>query len=632
MLIIKKTLFFFYNLLIFSLFSVSFSTLADNNLNSQEKLIAEVEYLFEQSGYTLNHNKVIKLGNKIINQRINYPSEIIAKTYLLLANVAINKGELETALQFTNDGLATANQNQAIILPLQINLAQIFSAKKQYKKLLTTVQQAINTPKNKKNTTCFLIALSYRSVAFAMLGQHSKALTDLQQVESVIQQNAAFSEHISLLTILANAYYYLGDYRTALTVQLKILKLRFNLDKLNNIDQTYFHLANAYYRLNRLNDAYTAFWEAKKYAIKKNAPIYIGYASQGLSRILLRQKQYVLAKAEALQAKALFYQYNLATPHLESIIILTQIYHAIKQEDQRLILLLEAEKLATRIELTPDYIILYQYLADMYLIKQDLKKAYLWQNKYSESLLENILFTKKLAQFNRYPTNSKVIKYNKNKDILASTKARELAIKLAEQSELTSSYSGKFHNQQLSILILTVVTFLLLIFIIIVWIKQRSKRLQTEYEALEKPGYILANSRQTKQLYQTSFDMSRQYNYALTLGYVSITNWQELTFQFNKKTVSEVSRGIASLINEQLNDFESAGLINNGEYLLLFPHQNKENVTKTMEKLVSALNLRFFANLGEFSITIAYSIESPKFQDIDPYIFLSQLSDSIKVA
>ena len=632
MLITKKTLYFLCTLLMFLLFILSFSVLANNSLLLQEKLITQVEHLFEQSAETLNYQKVIKLSNKIINQRINYPSDIVAKTYLLLANVAINKGELETALQFTNDGLAIATQNQAIILPLQINLAKIFSAKKQYPQLLTTVQTIINTPQNKKNTTGFLIALSYRSVAFSMLGQHAKALVDLQQVETVIQQNTSFSEHISLLTILANTYYHLGDYQTALAVQLKTLKLRFNLNKLNHIDQTYFHLANAYYRLNRLNDAYAIFWEAKKYAIKKDAPIYVGYASQGLSLTLLRQKEYTAAKTEALQAKKLFYKHNLATPYLESIIILTQIYRAIKQENQSFILLLEAEELATKIKLTADYIILYQYLADMYLIKQDLHKAYLWQNKYSEALLENILFTKKIILFNSSTTDNEVIQSNQNKNISPITKTRKLAIKLAEQSELNSSYSSKFHNQQLFILILTIITSLMLIFITVVWIKQRRKRLQAEYEALEKPNYILANSIETKQLYQTSFNMARQYNYPLTLGYVSITNWQELTFQFNRKIVLEVSRDISSLINEQLNDFEKAGLINNGEYLLFCPHQNRDNVTKTIEKLVSALKLRFFANLGEFTVVIAYSIESPDFQDIDPYIFLSQLSDSIKLA
>lgn len=610
---------------------MSFSASANNNLLSQEKLITQVEHLFEQNTETLNYHNVIELSNTIINQRINYPNDIVAKIYLLLANVASNKGELETALQFTNYGLAIASQNQTTRLRLQISLAKIFSDKKQYQQLLTTVQQAINTPQKKKNTTYFLIALSYRSVAFAMLGQHAKALVDLQEVEAVIQKNPAFSEHISLLTILANAYYHLGDYQTTLTVQLRILKLRFNINQLSNIDQTYFHLANAYYRLNRFNDAYTAYWEAKNYAVKKDAPIYVGYASQGLSLTLLHQKQYTAAKNEILQAKELFYENNLATHYLESIIILTQIYHAIKQEDQVFSLLLEGEKLASNIKLTADYIIFYQYLADMYLVKKNLNKAYLWQNKYSKALLESILFINKIIDLNSYSTSSKVtIKSNKN--IPASTKSRELAIKLAEQSELTSSFSSKFRKQQLFILESIIVTSSLLIFIVFLWIKQRRNKLQTEYETLEKPSYILANSIQTKQLYQTSFNMARKYNYPLTLGYISITNWQELTFQFNKKTVSEVNRGIARLINEQLNEFESAGLINNGEYLLLFPHQNKENVTKTVENLVSALKLRFFANLGEFSVIIAYSIESPDFQDIDPYIFLSRLSSSIKIA
>ena len=613
--------------IVFFVCSFNFSVLANNNSLSPEKLINQVEHLFKQNAETLNYQNVVGISNQIINQRINYPSEIVAKTYLLLASVAINKGELETALQFTHDGLAIATNNQAVILPLQINLAQIFSEKKQYQQLLTAAQQAVSSPQKKENTRCFLIALSYRSVAYSMLGQHTNALSDLQQVEAVIQENPAFSEHIFLLTILANAHYHLGDYQTALMVQSKILQLRFNLNRLNNIDQTYFHLANAYYRLNRFNDAYTAYWEAKDYAIKKGAPIHIAYASQGLSLTLLRQKQYKIAQIEASQAKELFYKHNLATSYLESIIILSQIYQAIEREDKSFSLLLKAEKLAKNIKLSPDYIVFYQYLANMYLIKNDLNKAYLWQKKYSETLLEHALFANKIIEFNRDPINSEIVNVN---DIPASTKSRQLAIKLAEQSELTSSFSSKFRTQQLFIVISTIITLLLLVLITLLWIKQRRKKLQAEYEALEKPSYLLANAVQTKQLYQTNFNMARKYNYPLTLSYISITNWQELTFQFNKKTVLEVSRGIARLINEQLSEFESAGVINNGEYLLSFPHQNKEKVTKTIEKLVSSLKLRYFANLGEFSVIVAYSIESPDFQDIDPYIFLSQLSDSIK--
>lgn len=619
-----KALCSFYLLLLCSLFWMSFSVLANSNLYSQEKLISQVEHLYEQNTEALNYHKVVEVSKKIIEQRINYPSEVVAKAYLLLATVASNTGELETALQFTNDGLAITTQNQETKLRLQISLAKVFSAKKQYKQLLSTMQQAISAQNNTENTPCFLIALSYQSVAFAMLGEHGKALISLQQVQSAIQQNTTFSEHIFLLSILADAYYHLGDYQTALTVQLKILKLRFNLNRVSNIEQTYFHLANAYYRLNRFDDAYTAYWEAKNHAIKKGVPIYIAYASQGLSLTLLSQKQYVASKAEAIEAKNLFYQNNLLIPHLESLIILTKIYQVNNQKEQSVNVLLAAEKLATNIKLSDDYIIFYKYLADMYFVNSNLKQAYLWQKKYSDALSNTLLYNKKLLELNSDPIN--------NIHITASKKARELAIKLAEQSELTTSFSDKFRKQQFFILVSTGAASIFLAYIIFLWIKRRRNKLLTEYEALEQPTHMLANSQQTKQSYQTNFNMARKYNYPLTLVYISISNWQELTFQFNKKTVAEVDRGVARLINEQLNEFESAGLINDGEYLLCFPHQQKEDVMETLEKLVSALKLRFFANLGEFSVVIAYSIKSPEIQDIDPYIFLSQLSNSIELA
>ncbi|MCI2282131.1 hypothetical protein L3081_00355 [Colwellia sp. MSW7] len=65
---------------------------------------------------------------------------------------------------------------------------------------------------------------------------------------------------------------------------------------------------------------------------------------------------------------------------------------------------------------------------------------------------------------------------------------------------------------------------------------------------------------------------------------------------------------------------------------LFFLTKDKKEVSQVIEKLVLDIKLRFFANLGEFSVIIAYAIESPNFQDIDPYIYLSQLSDSIKIA
>ena len=114
------------------------------------------------------------------------------------------------------------------------------------------------------------------------------------------------AKRISLLSILANAYFHLGDFQTALTIQLKILKLRFNLNKLDNVGQTYYQLGNSYLNLQRFNDAYNAFWEAKQYAEKRDAPIYAAYAGQGLALTLKSQRHYQQAKVELLQAQSIF--------------------------------------------------------------------------------------------------------------------------------------------------------------------------------------------------------------------------------------------------------------------------------------------------------------------------------------
>ncbi|PCH97606.1 MAG: hypothetical protein COB83_01365 [Gammaproteobacteria bacterium] len=605
-----------------------------NVLSAQEKhftpeqLISQVEHLFRESAETLNYNKVVELSNKIILQRKNYPNEIIAKTYMLLARVASNKGELETAFQFIQDGLAIPIQHLETKLCLQIKLASILSAKKQYQPLLTSAQQTIDILQDQKNSKYFLFALSYRSVAFAMLNQHEKALSDLQKIESFIKRNPSFAEHVTLLATLANAYYYLGDYQTVLTVQLKILKLRFNLNKLNNVDQTYYHLANAYYRLNRFNDAYNAYWEAKNYAEKKAALIYVAYANQGLGETLIKQKHYNEAETRILTAKELFYKNNLARPYLETIISLAQIKSFIGQKNKATSLLVEAEKLLTATALTDDYIVFYRLLAEMYQIKKEFSKAYFWLQKYNQALLNT---TKPVT----IASQTILEKITNNGDLVnnfASGQARQLTVKLAEKSALETSFFYKYQQQQKFIILLSSLSLLLLSSLIFLWIKKRTKKLKNTYEALEKPNNVVATPIQTKQLYQHDFNMARKYSYPLTVGYISISNWSELTFQFNKKIVAEVAREIASLMNKHTNEFESVGLINKGEYLLLFPHQNKADAEHTMNKLISALKLRFFANLGEFSVTIAYSLETPNFQDIDPYIFLSQLSDSTKIA
>lgn len=617
---INKIFYLFTFLMTISFSCSVFSPFAsERNLSDDEQLINQIDYLFTQPSEDLHYDEVMTLSNRVISQRVKFSNETIAKTYLLLTNIALNKGELETAFQFTQDGLALTSQNQKTYPCLQVKLAEVLAAKKHYKELLTVTEQAIKSPAIKDNTKYLLLALSYRSVAYAMLSQHGKALADIQQVHSVINQNPAFSEHISLLSILANAYYHLGDYQTALTIQLKILKLRFNLNKLANVDQTYYQLGNAYFNLQRYNDAYNAYWEAKQYAEKKEAPIFAAYAGQGLGLTLKNQGYYQQAKDELLQAQVIFYQHSITTAYIETLITLAQISRKIMQFSTSVDYLVKAEKTSENITLSKHYIVFYQLLAQMYFDKGELDNAYFWQKKYSQSLLQNI--PQKLT-----PT----VNNTQEKNFSDSSKTRKLTLELAEQSELTSVFTNKYQQQQVIIVILTLIVSSIVFGQLIIWLVRRKSRSRRVYDAQDKTNVTLASPIQTKQIYQTSFNMAKKYSYTLTLGYISISNWQELAFKFNKKIVREVNEGIASLINEHLHEFESAGLINDGEYLLFFPHQTKEEINIVMDKILRALQLRFFANLGDFSVTLAYSVESPNFQDIDPYIFLSHLSAAAK--
>lgn len=616
MLLIKKIFLFFQLFItIYLSFNVSNVLAQDNQSSTQEQLAAKIEQLILLPPENLTYEEVTNLSHQIIPQLSSYSSDTIAKTYLLLVNIALNKGELETAFQFAQDGLAISSPNKQIQLRLQLKLAAVFVKKKQYQKLLNITEQAISNVATEQQGKYHLFALSYRSVAYAMLSQHNKALKELQNIQEIIQQNPTFKEHVELLTILANAYFHLNEYQTALAMQLRILKLRFNHNQLNGVGQTYYFLGKIYFHLQRYNDAYNAYWEAEEYAEKISAPIYRAYAKQGLALTLIKQKHYQRAEKELLAAQQEFLKNNLISSYLETLITFTQISQSMEKIPESYQYLIEAEKASQSTTLNDDYIVFYQLLAQMYFAQHELTQAYKWQQKYSQALESNI-------------AKNTLISTLDNRGMSASTESKELALKLAQQSELTSLFSSKYQNQQLVIFLLALVILAITLIQLFFWLKHRAKKLSVKYNAQEKPLHVLTTPNHTKQQYQTHFNMARKYNYPLTLGYLSITNWHELTFKFDKKTVAEVRLTIIDLISQHLSELESAGLINEGEYLLFFPHQAEKEVSKTVNDIIQALKLRFFANLGDFSVTLAYSIKSPNYQDIDPYIFLSHLTHS----
>ncbi len=594
--------------------------------STQAQLIKQIERLVKSNSESLNREQINLLANNILPNRQHYPSEAIAKLFLLLADLEINQGDVNVAFKYTQQGLAISTSNKKTKLFLLLKLAQVYVAKKQHVKLLDVAEQAVLASEQMNEIKYKLFALSYRSVALATLGQQHQALSDLQQVEQDIVNDQLFNDHIALFTILAAAYYQLSDYKAALTLQLKILKLRFELEQKGNIEQTYLALGDAYINLRRFDDAYNAFWEAKYYAERKSAIINIAYAQKGLGISFVKQKKYDEAAVELQHAADIFQQKNLKSMLIETLVALTKAKLNSEQKSQGYSLLVKILALLDGKVLSLKYLDFYRMLAAMYFDQGDYQAAYFEQKKYSKLLLVTLGNNKKSANTIHDFYNPPLNLLQGKKSILQS---RKLAVKLAEDNELSNSFSLEIQQQESIIISLLVLVILLLITFFGFIIQLRSKKRALVYETEERPSYILASPIQTKHDYQLAFKKARTYQYPFRVSYFVIENWQELTFLCSKKSRKEVMREIASVINEQLTEFDQAGLLNDGEYLLLFEHQCESEVREKITNLAQALSVRFFANLGDVSVTINYALKTPDFKDIDPYIFLARLCESV---
>lgn len=595
--------------------------------SEQTVLSNQVQLLLKVNDDMVDSNTVKYLLEKVINNRQQYSNDIIAKVYLLSARVASNQGDINKVFEFSQNGLAINSLDKKIQLALLLNKADVYIARKQYKQLLKQVQVAVNTSDLSGSIKYQLLSLSYRSVAFSMLGKYQLALADLQRVEQNISK-IELTEHIELLTILALAYHHLGDYQTSLTMQLKILKLRFEMGQKRNIAQTYLYLGYAYFNLQRFDDAYNAYWESKKAAENSGTPINIAHAHKGLGLTLIKQKQFYKALVPLQQAIDIFYQYNIKSERIETSVALASAKISAKQTIEGYNLLTEVIGLLDGKDISLKYAGFYRMVAEMLFVQKKYKIAYYWQEKHSQVLLNKLKYKNKSSQIVQsfpYLALGQALK------ILPLEESKNLAVKLAESSQLSSSFTRKHQKQRVIIISLSALVCLLLITLVGFFLRLRAQRINQAYEEIEKPSYAMATPMQTKSNYQLLFKKARKYQYSLNVAHLIVENWQELVFHSNKKTIREVTKYFASIINEHTTEFDYAGLLSEGEYLLLFEHQSNQEASIKLDKLVLALNTRAFANLGDFSVTMKYSLNTPDFKDIDPYLFLARIDESVNL-
>lgn len=593
----------------------------------QVVLSNQVQQLLKVNNEIVDNDTVISLSKKIIDNRQHYSNSILAKVYLLLARVASNQGNINKVFEYSQNGLEANSLDKKIQLALLLKLADVYIARKEYIHLLTLSQVAVQDSQLSHSVKYQLLSLSYRSVAFSMLGKHEQALVDLQQVEQGISKSE-LTEHTELLTILALAYHHLSDYQTSLTMQLKILKLKFEMGQKINIAQTYLYLGYAYFYSQRFDDAYNAFWESKKSALASSAPIHVAHAEKGLGLVLITQKQFYESFQPLQQAIDVFQKNNMFSDHIESLSALAKAKLGANQTIEGYVLLTKIVQLLNGKDMSLEYTGFYRMVAEMHLAKKNYQAAYRWREKYSQILLDKLNYKRKYSSTVKGLSHLTIGITSENEPIEES---KRLAVKLAASSELSSSFVGKYQKQRVVIISLSALTCLLLLSLVFFFLRLRVQKINKAYEEVEKPSYVIDTALQTKFEYQLAFKKARKFQYPLNVGYITVDNWQELIFHFNKKSINEVTKDIASVINEQITEFDYAGLLSEGEYLVLFEHQSSQEANAKLAKLVQAVNTRAFANLGNFSVTMKYSLNMPGFKDIDPYLFLARIAESVNI-
>jgi GGDEF domain-containing protein len=411
-------------------------------------------------------------------------------------------------------------------------------------------------------------------------------------------------------------------------MQLKILKLSVEIGRKRNIAQAYLYLGYAYMHLLRFDDAYNAFWESKKCAENMEALIHIAHANKGLGIILIKQKQFQEAFEPLQQSIEIFSQKNMQADLIESSVALASAKLKNDQSIEGYALLTQAITLLDGKDISLRYAGFYRMVAEMHFANKDYQVAYRWGKKHSKVLLDKLDMNKKSSSISQ---DLSLLFSSQETQIEPIEESKKLAVKLAESSELSISFVGKYQKQRLIIISLLALICLLLITLLGIFFRLRAHKINLAYEEIEKPSYVMASPAQTKSDYQRVFKKARKFQYPLSVGYLVIDNWQELTFHFNNKTINEVTKDIARVINEQIIEFDYAGLLSEGEYLLLFEHQSNQDVSLKLDKLLQAVNSRAFANLGAFSVSMKSGLNAPSFKDIDPYLFLARIAESVNI-
>ncbi len=208
---------------------------------SYKYIIVLIIILIPYSAKTISRNKVwkdyftlysndIKYLEKSVKANDLFASELLKQVNLDIHNktkdIAENKEKIALAIKHYNQALKVYPQHYSSLNNLGLIYFVLF---KQYDVAIRYFEKAIETNPRKKDMTYFNLAYSYE-----MLNNYPQAI---KYYKKAININPAF---IKAKSNLANLYYRIGDFETAVIINEEIMKID------NNIDIPYINIGNYY--------------------------------------------------------------------------------------------------------------------------------------------------------------------------------------------------------------------------------------------------------------------------------------------------------------------------------------------------------------------------------------------------
>lgn len=589
-----------------------------SSISPDQNYLQLLNNYYQQDKEQLIAQNIVDVAQAVVNNRNQYSQNTVATAFSLLSDVAFNRGNLLAAFQFAQYGNEVNPKAVNIKLDLLLKISRGYYGQGEYTQLRDTAQKAAWIAEQANDMNYHLQALAYSVVAYALSADYALATTELNKVEHLLSQNQQDVDQVTILEIIAEAHFYLAEYDNAVELLNRVLKLRKDLLRTTGIARTYHLVANAYYQLQQYDDAYNTYWQSLEFANFYELNIRAAYAELGLGQVLYQQQQFDLAKKRLLNAHMVFTQYDLLRIKLSTQISLIKVMYELGQVLEAENMLLSAQTLAETLALSPQQIELFLILTDYYRKQKQFELAIIAQTRY-------------LRLYQEFHPNISVKNSMAATAVTAVNKAKKLALNLAEKSQLNIEFNDKYHRQQMLISILAFALGAIVLYVIYWRFLMHHQRLNRGYDELELPKNNVAQPSQTKRWYKQQYKMARKYQYNIAVAYLAVENWQELSFHFNPKTLTDVSTALAVIINENMDEEDYAGVISAGEYLFLCPHQTPEQALVKFNSIKKAIKTRFFANLGKYSVKINFSVDSPSIQDIDPYVFLSRLSERTEI-